>query len=69
MSGILKSKTLENLGLYYEGLMAKAELNISVYLENPVGIGEHSDIVEAIDCELGKWVDAKDKLSATAFWK
>jgi hypothetical protein len=27
-------------------------LNVEVYLTNPVGIGEHSDIIETIEKEL-----------------
>ena len=29
-------------------------MNIEVYLKNPAGIGEHSDIMEAIQAELDK---------------
>ena len=28
--------------------------NVDVYLNNPVGIGEHSDVTDAIQCELDK---------------
>ena len=28
--------------------------NVDVYLNNPVGIVEHSDVTEAIQCELDK---------------
>ena len=49
---------------YYEGIMAKHRYNIEVYLTNPAGIGEHSDIIEAVDIELGHLVDAQDKLEA-----
>ena len=49
---------------YYEGLMAKHRYNVEVYLTNPAGIGEHSDIIEAVDIELGHFVDAQDKLEA-----
>ena len=45
-----------------EGEIAVAEANISVYLQNPAGIGEHSDIVEAIETEVGKMSESKDKL-------
>jgi len=45
---------------YYEGLMAKHRYNVEVYLTNPAGIGEHSDIIEAVDIELGHLVDAQD---------
>ena len=37
-----------------EGEIAVAEANVSVYLNNPAGIGEHSDIVEAIESEVGE---------------
>ena len=37
-----------------EGEIAVAEANVSVYLNNPAGIGEHSDIVEAIEREVGE---------------
>lgn len=49
---------------YYEGLAAKHRYNVEVYLTNPAGIGEHSDIIEAVDIELGHLVDAQDKLEA-----
>jgi hypothetical protein len=49
---------------YYEGLIAKHRYNVEVYLTNPAGIGEHSDIIEAVDIELGHLVDAQDKLEA-----
>jgi hypothetical protein len=31
-------------------------------MHNPVGIGEHSDIVEAIQAELDKMATAQDRL-------
>ena len=37
-----------------QGEIAKHKVNVNVYLEHPVGIGEHSDITEAIQCELDK---------------
>ena len=49
---------------YYEGLIAKHRYNIEVYYKNPAGIGEHSDIIEAVDMELTNLVDAQDKLEA-----
>ena len=49
---------------YYEGIMANHRYNVEVYLTNPAGIGEHSDIIEAVDIELGHLVDAQDKLEA-----
>ena len=34
------------------GEIEKHKANVNVYLENPAGIGEHSDITEAIQTEL-----------------
>ena len=49
---------------YYKGIMAKHRYNIEVYLTNPAGIGEHPDIIEAVDTEFTKFVSARDKLEA-----
>jgi len=48
----------------YEGDIAVHTANISVYQSNPAGIGEHSDIVQTLDLEVGKLADAQDKLNA-----
>jgi len=37
-------------------------MNIEVYLKNPAGIGEHSDIMEAIQAELDKMAMHEDRL-------
>tara|TARA_R100001510_G_C7634326_1_gene192748 strand:+ start:541 stop:765 length:225 start_codon:yes stop_codon:yes gene_type:complete len=36
--------------------------NINVYLSNPAGIGEHSDILEAIQGELDKISVHRDRI-------
>jgi hypothetical protein len=38
------------------------KMNIKVYLENPAGIGEHSDIMEAVQAELDKMATHSDRL-------
>ena len=48
MNGVIR----EALTLKYKGDVAAANANIKVYLLNPAGIGEHSDIIQAIDCLL-----------------
>lgn len=48
----------------YEGDIAVHTANISVYQENPSGIGEHPEIVQALDSEVAKLTDAMDKLKA-----
>jgi hypothetical protein len=48
----------------YEGDIAVHTANIQVYQENPSGIGEHPEIVQALDAEVSKLTDAIDKLKA-----
>ena len=59
MRSILK----EALRKKYEGEIAEANANLQVYFHNPVGIGEHPDIVAAVDSEMVKLADAEDKLA------
>jgi len=46
----------------YEGEIAAANANIRVYLTNPVGIGEHPDIIAAMDEQIEKMAHAEEKL-------
>ena len=48
----------------YEGDIAVHTANIQVYQNNPAGIGDHSDIVQAVDAEVEKLADAQDKLKS-----
>ena len=45
-----------------EGVQELAKTNILVYMNNPVGIGEHSDVVEAIQLELDKMAASQDRI-------
>jgi len=47
----------------YEAEVAAAKANINVYMKNPAGIGEHPDLVAAVDSEMAKLADAEDKLA------
>jgi hypothetical protein len=46
----------------FEALREKHKMNVEVYLTNPAGIGEHSDIMEAIEGELAQMAEYDDKL-------
>ena len=48
--------------MQYQADIEKAKANIKVYLENPAGIGEHSDIVSAVDSQVEIIAHAEDKL-------
>jgi hypothetical protein len=43
---------IEALIDHAKGHIAKHRMNVEVYLANPVGVGEHPDIMEAIEKEL-----------------
>lgn len=45
-----------------EGEIAVHRTNIAVYQTMPAGIGEHSDVVEAVMAELDKMAAAHDRL-------
>ena len=60
MSKVLR----EALIIKYEGEIAEAKANIQVYMNNPVGIGEHSDIIAAIDTQIENMAHAEEKLLA-----
>ena len=48
MSCNLRVKMLDALLADAQGNIAKAKANVEVYLHNPVGIGEHPDVLAAI---------------------
>ena len=52
MSCNLRQQTLDALRSDAEGKIAKARVNVEVYLHNPVGIGEHPDVLGAIQEQL-----------------
>jgi hypothetical protein len=45
-----------------EGEIAVHQANIEVYKTMPAGIGEHSDVTEAVIAELNKLAEADDRL-------
>ena len=48
--------------MHAHGIQELAKTNILVYMNQPVGIGEHSDVVEAIQLELDKMATAQDRI-------
>lgn len=48
----MRNQLLEAVRKHAEGHIAKHVANVEVYLASPVGVGEHPDIIEAIEKEL-----------------
>jgi len=53
---------LEALIKKLEGEVAMAKANIQVYQDNPVGIGEHPDVVQAIESQIEVIAGAEEKI-------
>lgn len=58
----LKDQLVKAARMHAEGELERAKTNIMVYMNQSVGIGEHSDIVEAIQEELDKMAMATDRI-------
>ncbi len=52
----------ESLIKKYESEIAESEATLMVYMENPVGIGEHPQHLEEMDKFVEKLTNAQDKL-------
>lgn len=59
----MKKELLEAFLKYTEGQREKHLANVKVYFENPTGIGEHSDIMEALEQEIEKVAKYDDMLN------
>ena len=62
----MKEQLIKAARMHAEGELERAKTNIMVYMNQSVGIGEHSDIVEAIQEELDKMAVANDRLEMLA---
>jgi len=58
----LREQLVKAARMHAEGELERAKTNIMVYMNNATGIGEHSDIVEAIQEELDKMAHATDRI-------
>ena len=58
----MREQLVKAARMHAEGELERAKTNFMVYLNNPVGIGEHSDIVEAIQKELDIMALAEDRI-------
>ena len=54
---------LEALCKKLEGEIAVAHANIKTYERNPIGIGEHPELVQAIETQVEIIAHAEDKLN------
>ena len=58
----MREQLIKALLAHAQGDIAKHKANVEVYLSNPVGIGEHSNIIEAIETELDMIAKYQDQI-------
>ena len=58
----MQTQLIKAVRMHAKGELERAKTNVLVYMHNPAGIGEHSDVVEAIQAELDKMAIATDRL-------
>ena len=58
----MREQLIKALLEHAQGDIAKHKANVEVYLTSPVGIGEHSNIVEAIEEELNMIAKYQDQI-------
>ena len=58
----MREQLIAALKAHAQGEIAMHKANVEVYLQNPVGIGEHPDITQAMQEELDKIARWDDQL-------
>tara|TARA_S200000501_G_scaffold29214_1_gene24787 strand:+ start:817 stop:1050 length:234 start_codon:yes stop_codon:yes gene_type:complete len=58
----LGRQILQALYCRYLGEIEVHRANIDIYLNTPAGIGEHPDVLGAIDMEVGAMAGVRDKI-------
>jgi len=58
----MKKMIADSMMSYLTGKVKYHQANVRIYLNSPVGIGEHPDILAAIEEELAKAAEYQEKL-------
>ena len=58
----MRDQIIKALLAHAQGDIAKHKANVEIYLTNPVGIGEHSNVIEAIEEELNMMAKYQDQI-------
>ena len=58
----MRDTLIKALLAHAQGDIAKHKANVEVYLTNPVGIGEHSNVMEAIEEEINMIAKYQDQI-------
>lgn len=58
----MRDKMINAFKAYATGQLEKHKANVEVYLANPAGIGEHSDVMAALEEEIKQIAEYSDML-------
>ena len=58
----MREQLIRALLAHAQGDIAKHKANVEIYLEHPAGIGEHSNVLEAIEQELNMIAKYEDQV-------
>ena len=58
----MRKVLLEGLENHAKGHIEKHKANVEIYLTNPAGIGEHSNVMEAIEEEINMIAKYQDQI-------
>ena len=58
----MRDQMIKALLAHAQGDIEKHKANVEIYLSNPAGIGEHSDIMESIEKEIDIIAKYQDKI-------
>ena len=58
----MREQMINSLKNHAVAHIEKHRMNVEVYLNNPVGVGEHSDIMDTIEKELNQMAEYHDQL-------
>tara|TARA_B100000676_G_scaffold309183_1_gene372049 strand:+ start:66 stop:272 length:207 start_codon:yes stop_codon:yes gene_type:complete len=60
-----REEIIKSMIAHAEGQIAKHKMNVEIFLQNGVGVGEHNDVLETIEKEInsiGKYQEQLDVL-------
>ena len=66
---MLRDAIIQALEDRYNAQISEADATIKIYLEKPVGIGEHPQHIDEIDKLLQNIVDAQEKINELQHFK
>ena len=58
----MRDQMIKALLAHAQGDIEKHKANVEIYLTNPAGIGEHSDIMESVENELNMIAKYQDQI-------